>query len=378
MDIFTSKDEELINEIVTKDGEDYIIIEGKEEKVWSDFAYFSNVWNTTFTIAFADRSDPRLELRLGNAAGLPAPLKTEKEAKEALNRWRNLYKYQDFECDIHNGLAHPEPSIITLHHPDATGRAFHYASIRKSIPLPKIVAPPETVHTDLTLHIKYHDGSEYKFGIGSMYGNSDLLKTFFLGQSDHINLAGYKRGRPVVPDYGIDLLSYNVGFDYPNRVRMKLACEYNRPGLEKSKIKDFLGAKQKIIKHNTREAGKVTYRVTMNLMDSGKSIKQLLVYDDYNEYAAFKNASLDLDYTRDSFPLVKKVTVKAAESKTKVSIPFGHLNNDWLRMKNAIEDGDELWYFSTSKESWEQHCGHSGYVLLRGDIVVDSILTEMN
>ena len=63
MDIFTSNDEELINEIVTKDGEDYIIIEGKEEKVWSDFAYFSNVWNTTFRIAFADRSDPRLELR---------------------------------------------------------------------------------------------------------------------------------------------------------------------------------------------------------------------------------------------------------------------------------------------------------------------------
>ena len=57
---------------------------------------------------------------------------------------------------------------------------------------------------------------------------------------------------------------------------------------------------------------------------------------------------------------------------------FGFMNEEWLNLKNAAQENDELWYYSSSKESWQRLAGRAGYVLVRGDIVVASIQTTMN
>ncbi len=59
-------------------------------------------------------------------------------------------------------------------------------------------------------------------------------------------------------------------------------------------------------------------------------------------------------------------------------LAFGFMNDQWLNLKYAAQENDELWYYSSSKESWERLAGRAGYVLIRGDIVVASIQTTMN
>ena len=95
----------------------------------------------------------------------------------------------------------------------------------------------------------------------------------------------------------------------------------------------------------------------------------------------------NIDWTlyRSDFPLVKQVDIETVESENMVErdhwpepLAFGFMNAEWLNLKNTAQENDELWYYSSSKESWERLAGRAGYVLIRGDIVVASIQTTMN
>lgn len=60
------------------------------------------------------------------------------------------------------------------------------------------------------------------------------------------------------------------------------------------------------------------------------------------------------------------------------TLPFGYINDDWEILKAKYQDGDQIYKFSTSAESWEKLAGREGYVLIRGDQIITEIITLMN
>ncbi len=59
-------------------------------------------------------------------------------------------------------------------------------------------------------------------------------------------------------------------------------------------------------------------------------------------------------------------------------VPFGFSNNEWRELLAMMQDGDELWTFSTSNESWDNMAGRAGVSLVREGKIIDSIVTKMN
>jgi len=59
-------------------------------------------------------------------------------------------------------------------------------------------------------------------------------------------------------------------------------------------------------------------------------------------------------------------------------MPFGFNNNEWRELLAQMQDGDELWTFSTSDESWDNMAGRAGVSLVRRGKIIDSIVTMMN
>jgi hypothetical protein len=57
---------------------------------------------------------------------------------------------------------------------------------------------------------------------------------------------------------------------------------------------------------------------------------------------------------------------------------FGNLHQNWIKFRDSIKDGDELLYFETSKESWRKLRGAKGYVIVRGETIIDAILVSRN
>lgn len=84
--------------------------------------------------------------------------------------------------------------------------------------------------------------------------------------------------------------------------------------------------------------------------------------------------------------LQKKITLKEAETIHLVKddrlgpepIPFGFSNDEWKAMIAKMEDGDELWEFCSSLESWRIMGGREGIALIRNGQVIDHIVTRMN
>jgi|GEM_PF-856578 hypothetical protein len=81
-----------------------------------------------------------------------------------------------------------------------------------------------------------------------------------------------------------------------------------------------------------------------------------------------------------------QTTVEAAEREHLVKtdrlgpnpVPFGFMHGEWLRFKGQIRQGDQLWNFCSSGESWEHLAGREGLCLVRGGEIVASIITCMN
>lgn len=54
------------------------------------------------------------------------------------------------------------------------------------------------------------------------------------------------------------------------------------------------------------------------------------------------------------------------------------LKDTWIRLKSSFEEGDELYFFRSDKESWSRLSGQEGYVLVRKDRIVSRFVTVMN
>jgi hypothetical protein len=69
----------------------------------------------------------------------------------------------------------------------------------------------------------------------------------------------------------------------------------------------------------------------------------------------------------------------AEEDNTRAgSVPFGHLNADWERLKASMLPGDEIWGFCSPPDSWQHLAGRAGYALVRDGQVIDCIVTMLN
>ncbi len=84
--------------------------------------------------------------------------------------------------------------------------------------------------------------------------------------------------------------------------------------------------------------------------------------------------------------LKRKTTVEEEERKHMVKndelgsepVPFGFINKRWLELKTQIQEGDELWEFSSSAESWKHLAGRSGLCIVRKGRIIASLVTLMN
>jgi hypothetical protein len=82
----------------------------------------------------------------------------------------------------------------------------------------------------------------------------------------------------------------------------------------------------------------------------------------------------------------KRITIEECEIKHSVKIeelgpspiPFGYINQRWLEFKSQIQDGDELWEFSSPLATWKHLCGRAGICIVRNGEIIDSLVTIMS
>ena len=86
--------------------------------------------------------------------------------------------------------------------------------------------------------------------------------------------------------------------------------------------------------------------------------------------------------TTDTRVPAKWITRKVASSSAEYDWENGHYNpadNPGIQeLLDLMQPGDELWWFSTSKESWSRLCGRAGYVVLRDGQQVAHLTLIMN
>lgn len=77
--------------------------------------------------------------------------------------------------------------------------------------------------------------------------------------------------------------------------------------------------------------------------------------------------------------LRRRLSVEEAEAENMhEGIPFSGLREQWLALKSKHIDGDEIWEFCSSPESWQHHAGRAGIALVRRGIAIACIVTIMN
>jgi hypothetical protein len=74
----------------------------------------------------------------------------------------------------------------------------------------------------------------------------------------------------------------------------------------------------------------------------------------------------------------KENLVSIEKEGKKETLPFGFLNDKWNEIKSKIIKGDKIFKFTTNPESWENLAGREGFIVLRGNMVIGTIITSMN
>jgi len=77
--------------------------------------------------------------------------------------------------------------------------------------------------------------------------------------------------------------------------------------------------------------------------------------------------------------LDKETNVEQAEADNMVQgVPFGAMNDKWMRLKVSIQPGDSLWTYCSTAESFRALAGRCGIALVRKSRVVNQMTTIMN
>ena len=83
--------------------------------------------------------------------------------------------------------------------------------------------------------------------------------------------------------------------------------------------------------------------------------------------------------------LLERTSIEEQERMHRVRLPgrnetiaFGFNNGAWQQLIDTMEEGDELWTFTNSPETWENLAGRSGVALVRRDEVIRTLVTLMS
>ena len=81
--------------------------------------------------------------------------------------------------------------------------------------------------------------------------------------------------------------------------------------------------------------------------------------------------------------LQNEISKEEAEAGNMVEIegqkvPFGHMDHAWDKLLEKMQDGDKLYEFRSSDDSWEHLAGCQGIALVRDGEIVADIVTLMN
>ena len=82
--------------------------------------------------------------------------------------------------------------------------------------------------------------------------------------------------------------------------------------------------------------------------------------------------------TRITFEQIEQENLVKDERLGPGPVLFGFQNHLWMEFQKQIQEGDELWNFSSPAESWRMLCGRAGIALVRNGEIVDSFVTMMN
>ena len=87
----------------------------------------------------------------------------------------------------------------------------------------------------------------------------------------------------------------------------------------------------------------------------------------------------------DLFSHFEEMTIKEIEKKESLSDDDLHDSEispwfikSWEEFKSSIQDGDKIYYFSTSSITWKNLCGREGYAIYRNGKEINSIIFKMN
>jgi hypothetical protein len=97
---------------------------------------------------------------------------------------------------------------------------------------------------------------------------------------------------------------------------------------------------------------------------------------DYFRKNGYEGATLSDSLSIDE--VESKESVLITKSGEEISVPFGRINSLWKDIKSEYKEGDCILFFTTSDSSWESLSGREGYVIVRDNKVINSILTELN
>ena len=84
--------------------------------------------------------------------------------------------------------------------------------------------------------------------------------------------------------------------------------------------------------------------------------------------------------------LVRQLTVAEAEAAHMVRderlgpepVPFGWTAGPWQALLAEMRPGDELWEYDSPKEDWDRLMGSAGVALVRGGVVIATVVCRMN
>jgi hypothetical protein len=88
--------------------------------------------------------------------------------------------------------------------------------------------------------------------------------------------------------------------------------------------------------------------------------------------------------------LQEKITVAEAEAAhpgitddriarfPDAALPFAFRHGEWEELKSSMLNGDEIWTFASSADSWRHLAGRAGIALVRDGVPIKTIVTIMN
>jgi DNA-binding NtrC family response regulator len=153
---------------------------------------------------------------------------------------------------------------------------------------------------------------------------------------------------------------------------------------------------QWVRKYSSIKENIVLLRCPFTPDDLCKQLRQFLPAASESPNARPNSMSQDTEPTRDTTlrhkdPLARALikryrSIEEAEVEHMVTdarlgdvpVPFGFDTGAWSQLLALMQDGDELWTFSTSDESWKHLAGREGISLVRAGEVITSIVAAMN